>query len=126
MYSCKKCKSDFLDPLIERNDREKDILFGGVSLLCPHCGSDKIEYQKPRFCKFCGLRVSGKKDYCNDICEGLGIKYKKFQEEKRKKIEEFEVSKAIVEVDTYNKEHNTDYSYGEYFALKGLGGIIDN
>ncbi len=123
MYFCKKCKSEFKNPLIERGNGEWSIY--STVLLCPECGSDGIEYLPPVYCGFCGFQVSRGKSFCSETCKRMAEKYNRREKERKKKVEEFDVSKAIKEVDSYNKKHKTAYSYGQYFALKGLGDIID-
>ncbi len=127
MYNCKKCKAEFMSPLIERLRGAKRCDTHKVELLCPVCGSDNIDYIKPQYCYcgFCGQRIAAGANYCSDSCKRLARKYELLEQERKKKIADFEISKAIKEVDTYNKTHNTDYSYGKYFALKGLGGLDD-
>lgn len=119
MYECKNCKAEFSLPVVEFA-KSGDI--NDVVRYCPNCMSlhiDKIEVKKCAFCL--KERVSRGEKYCSDFCKRFGEESEKRSAERKRKVQEFDVAKAIVEVDEYNKKHRTSYSYGQYFALKGLG-----
>lgn len=119
MYECKKCKSEFSLPVVEFA-RSGDI--NDVVSYCPNCMSIHISKVEVKKCAFCLKKTALKGEkYCSDFCKKFGEESEKKSAESRKKVQEFDVAKAIIEVDEFNKEHRTNYSYGQYFALKGLG-----
>lgn len=125
MFECRKCGHEFRTARVDYTRHNLDAPPYEATLRCPECDSSELTYHPKKFCGFCGHEIPRNKKYCDEHCEKLGEWYRKREEEKKKKIYEFDVSKAIREVDEYNKTHSTDYSYGQYFALKGLGQLND-
>lgn len=119
MYECKKCKAEFSLPVVElapSGDLNEAVTY------CPNCMSVHIRKIEVKKCAFClkETALKGEK-YCSDICRKFGEESEKRSAENQKKKQAFDVAKAIKEVDEFNKIHRTNYSYGQYFALKGLG-----
>lgn len=126
MYECLNCGKTGNIPLIDYQRHDLTLPPWEAVLRCPKCKSTELKHIPKTFCGFCGQETKEGKKYCNHICEKLGEEYRKKQEEKRRLIQQFDVTRAIAEVDEYNRLHNTDYSYGKYFALKELGGLDDD
>ena len=124
MYECKDCKAEFETPVIDyetRDERCRPVTY------CPKCMSLNISYIESYYCAFCGaVRVAKGEVYCSDSCRRFGEEIERRMAERRAKIKDFEVTKAVAEVEEYNRTHGTKYSYGQYFALKGMGELDDN
>ncbi|MBO7217962.1 MAG: hypothetical protein J6V50_04600 [Clostridia bacterium] len=124
MYQCKNCKEEFSLPVVDyhiHRDINKAVSY------CPHCMSENISKIEVCYCAFCGENVVPKEQkYCDDTCKKLGEMLEKRRAEREKTVQQFNVQSAIKEVDDYNKAHGTNYTYGLYFALKGIGGLDDN
>ncbi len=126
MFKCKVCEKTFDHPKIRYISHGMDTPPFEMVSECPLCGRSEIEVKAQNFCFFCGLEIPEGQRYCNKSCERLGEPYRIRAEKRRAEIKGFEISKAVAEVTAYNKAHGTNYSYGKYFALKGLGKIHEN
>ena len=121
MYECKNCKSEFSLPVIEFA-KSGDI--NEVVTYCPNCMSVKIERVEAAYCACClKVKVPRGQKYCDKYCEKIGEELEARLRARRKKVAEFEVSKSVREVEEYNRQNGTKYSYGQYFALKGMGAL---
>ena len=125
MFICNKCGLSFETPAISYITHGLDTPPYESVVRCSSCLSTDIEFKAKSYCGFCGLEIKEGEKYCNSYCEKMGEEYFRREEERRKQIAEFDVSKAIAEVEEYNRTHGTNYSYGRYFALKGLGELDD-
>ena len=124
MYQCKNCNEEFSLPVVDyfvHRDLNRTVSY------CPYCMSENISKIEVFYCAFCGGNaVAADQKYCSDTCKRLGEMAEKLKIKKQKAVQEFNIDAAIKEVDAYNKAHGTSYSYGQYFALKGIGGLNDN
>lgn len=91
--------------------------------LCPGCHSDNYKELKQLYCGCCGIRIPSGSDYCGEECRRIGELMRKREMARQKQFESAGLSIALREVDRYNKEHGTRYSYGQYFSLKEQGCI---
>lgn len=125
MYKCKKCGDRFQTPDIVYESYNLDTPPYDRKVGCPACSSRNIDDYKPTYCANCGIEISDGETYCSNICSRLGEAARAREYENRRIVHDFDISRAIREVDSYNKEHSTKYSYGQYFALKGMGKLDD-
>lgn len=90
---------------------------------------------KVRYCKICGDMINlatGRTKYCSVECAKIGEKnkraefYLRLAEEKAEvePLNAYVLDEAEREVETYNKTHGTNYSYGWYQHLKKLGHLL--
>ena len=116
LYYCPDCRKEFEFVKISFQYSEK----GSEKLhLCPFCDSTNFKERKGVYCRYCGMRIGAHERYCSNACRRAGEKLFKKQEENQRKKLENPLFNAINEVDEYNKNHNCNLSYGQYFALKG-------
>ncbi len=117
MYYCSECRKEFEYVKIYFQETP-----GGYERfhLCPFCSGTDFYEKKGVFCKFCGGRINiPGKEYCCETCRRAGEKLFRRQEENKKKRLASPLYQAVCEVDEYNKTHNCNLSYGQYYALKG-------
>lgn len=91
---------------------------------CPFCHGTELLEKENCHCRFCGSRLEDSGEYCSDKCKKLGEKYYAEQTARRKLFSSSPVAAAVREIEEYNKANGTEYSYGQYFALKEQGGLI--
>ncbi len=124
MYYCRNCRKEFeFAKIYFEKQGEKENAFEKF-LLCPFCDSTDFFEQKGCYCRYCGIRLKVKgSEYCSHSCRKQGERL--FEKELRQKESRKASSlfNAIKEVDDYNKRTNCSLSYGQYFALKGVGRI---
>lgn len=125
MYKCHNCNEHFTTPEVYTERYNLDTPPYDKISKCPACGSVNFEVLKPTYCANCGVPIAEGESYCSDICRKLGEAARERERECRRIVHDFDVSRAIREVDAYNKKHGTNYSYGRYFALKGMGKLND-
>ena len=122
MYYCKNCRKEFEFAKIYFEKQGENAF--EKFLLCPYCDSTDFFEQKGCYCRYCGvrLRVRGR-EYCSYSCRKKGEELfaKELKRNERNKADI--LTNAIKEVDAYNKRTNCRLSYGQYFALKGVGRI---
>jgi len=116
LYYCPDCRKEF--EFVKVYYEERDGGFERVHL-CPFCDSTSFVEKKGAYCRYCGMRIGVKERYCSTTCRRAGEKLFKKQEERERKRKNDILYKSISEVDNYNKTHNCNLSYGQYFALKG-------
>ena len=121
MFKCKSCEKTFDAPKLRYITHGLDTPPYEAVSLCPLCGSSEIERQSKSYCYFCGLEAPEGQRYCSGYCKKQGEPYRIRAERRDKEIKSFRISKGLAEVEEYNRAHNTRLSYGQYFALKGLG-----
>ena len=121
MFKCKACEKSFNTPKVRYITHGLDTPPYEAVGLCPYCGGDEIERRVKRYCYFCGLEVADGRRYCSAYCKKQGEPYRKRAERRAAELKSFEISKGVAEVEAYNRRHKTKLSYGQYFALKGLG-----
>ena len=123
MYRCLDCKGEFCFVKIDVERHGLDTPPFARRSLCPYCESDNIIYDTEPHCRYCGSRLREKKDYCSADCRRRDYICRQMDEKRRKYLADSPLTAAIKEVESYNKEHGTRLTYGQYFALKD-GGYI--
>lgn len=87
-------------------------------IYCPFCKSSEVYEKTTLHCKCCGIKLnSDKKDYCSPECAKKGKKLWELQAKKQMLYFSNPINTIVREVISYNKEHKTNYSYGQYVAL---------
>lgn len=93
---------------------------------------------EPRNCRICGNKffaTSAKQIFCSVECRKEGKKrynrqyvsgryYEQKSKKQKREKQKKSLDATIREIEQYNTEHGTRYSYGRYVALKRLG-VID-
>ncbi len=123
MLYCKKCGYYFERPVTVYEKHGFSHPPYEKSLACPSCGGNDFSERITTHCRCCGSKL-GKADeeYCSQGCRERGEKLWK-REQKRKKLEfENPINVIIRELMQYNHTRGTDYSYGQYVALKAMEG----
>ena len=124
MYYCKNCRKEFFYARVYNQWQGGEN--GGYErfLLCPFCNSTDFFEKRGEYCSYCGmpLKLPGRK-YCSVSCQKNGERlYEKEQKRKEKRKSDGLIT-SITEVADYNKRTGNRLSYGQYFALKGVGAI---
>ncbi len=74
--------------------------------------------EKVLHCRCCGARLpAGRTEYCNGQCKSRGMKLWRAEQVRRRKWLTDPIGVTLKRIDTYNKEHGTDYSYGQFVSL---------
>lgn len=115
MHYCPDCKTFIEDPII------KNYKISGKRVkkrLCPVCFSELTE-ASPEYCLYCGNRLgeSSAGGYCNSTCRRLGLKLWTRELVRRKKIKDDPIARILRLLTSYNRDHGTRYSYGQFVAL---------
>ncbi len=121
MYHCKTCGGKFLTP-------QKIYETHGFStppyeeiFICPICNSSAFKKITHTHCRCCGaLLINTEKEYCSKACKQKGEKLWKQQMERFKLEFDSPLNVILREIKAYNSENGTNYSYGQYVALKFL------
>lgn len=118
MYYCKNCRSEFESPEIFRETHGLSSPPFENFCVCPFCKSTDFKEMEIKYCHACGARLYGENgDYCNDSCRTTATRLKKREIIRRKFLNENPLTVLMREVEKYNKEHKTKYSYGQYVAI---------
>ncbi len=91
--------------------------------VCPYCGSSNYKKTALNFCKCCGARMLGSGDYCSAACEVRAEKIRRRELSRKNFYAADPVMQAVRQAEAYNKEHNTDYSYGQLVAIGVLNTV---
>ena len=85
---------------------------------CPLCGSGNIKEKAVSYCRCCGARLGNtEKEYCSPSCRKRGEEMRRREIKKKKLIFSSPLFETVREVDEYNRNNGTDYSYGQYVTL---------
>ena len=118
MYICYDCSGEFETP---ENLVEKHLLDAPpyeVSYVCPFCNSSNFKVKSHSHCCCCGAKLPNTdSEFCSNECRNKGIKLWKNEFKRRKQLLINPINVIIRELENYNKEHNTNYSYGQYVAI---------
>ena len=117
MYFCINCNGEFEKP-------KKEIERHGFSeppyeefSVCPFCKSIDIIEIHSVYCKCCGIKLkSNKSNYCSKECENKWIKLMKMDLKRKKEYYNNPLNSLVRELKEYNKNNNTELSYGQYIA----------
>ncbi|MBE6787818.1 MAG: hypothetical protein E7537_05665 [Ruminococcaceae bacterium] len=120
MYYCHDCKTKFSAPakIIEKHGLTSPPF--ETICVCPNCKSQNYEKEPTHYCHCCGIKLSNTKNkYCSSDCKYKATKL--FRKEKDYKQQQLEspVYTAVRAVDSYNRSHNSKFSYGQFFATVG-------
>ena len=115
MYYCTDCKIYVEDP------KYKNFKISGKrerQALCPVC-LKKLVNAEPDYCRYCGNRLYAAENdgYCSDTCRRMGKRLWTKEINRRKKIKTDPIARILRMLTSYNKEHNTKYSYGQFVSL---------
>lgn len=119
MYYCPDCGCEFEVP-------EKIFEHHGLTsppferiTVCPDCRGTEFYEKSSTHCRCCGSKLSeNQKDYCSEACKSKGMKMWK-REQKRRHIRNISpINLFVAELEHYNKENQTAFSYGQYEAKK--------
>ncbi|MBO4733063.1 MAG: hypothetical protein J5662_01165 [Clostridia bacterium] len=115
MYYCTDCDIFIEDPKL------KNFKIAGKKekrALCPVCGGE-LTVAQPEYCRYCGRKLTSDSPdaYCNDNCRRLGRKLWTREIIRRRKIKEDPIARILRMLTSYNREHNTKYSYGQFVSL---------
>lgn len=118
MYYCPECGLEFSAP-------KKDFETHGYNsppfesiYCCPNCNGTSFYEKITTHCRCCGAKIgNNKKDYCSDVCEKKGEKLWMREIKRRKMHLTHPLFSMVREVNLYNSENGTNYSYGQYIAL---------
>lgn len=115
MYHCKDCGFEFLyaATTFERH---------GLALppfekmqVCPNCKSHNFEKSKISHCRCCGRRINkANAEYCSKECKTKGEFMWREQARRRKLYENSSLISIARQLDEYNKQHKTHYTYGNF------------
>ncbi|MBE6750097.1 MAG: hypothetical protein E7560_02920 [Ruminococcaceae bacterium] len=118
MFYCDNCGAQFEEPkkVLETHGNATppyEKLF-----ICPFCKSCLFHEKSNTHCRCCGakLKVAGT-DYCSDTCRQQGIKLREKERKRKRLLSSHPINEIIRQLEIYNKEHNTNYSYGQFVAL---------
>lgn len=118
MYYCQNCRSEFETPDIITETHGLSSPPFEKTCVCPFCNSTDFTKITVRYCHACGARLYGDNDvYCNDSCRLTATRLQEKETKRRKALEESPLKILIREVEKYNNEHNTKFSYGQYVTL---------
>lgn len=118
MYYCKNCGLDFEEPKKTYETHQfSDVPFE-LLYICPNCKSSNFREKVMTHCRCCGGRLpKGCDEYCCDSCRTKGEKMWQREVRLRHKALKDPLKMIVRECILYNKEHQTNYSYGQYVAL---------
>ena len=118
MFYCKSCGYEF--------DRPQKIYesHGFASppyeeiCICPNCKSADIREKNITHCRCCGAKLmNGTTGYCSEACKIRGENLQNLERKKRKLLEESPLNEIVRMTTAYNRQNNTNYSYGQYVAF---------
>lgn len=115
MYYCTDCNIFVEDP------KFKNFKISGrieKRAFCPVCGK-KLVFSSPEYCRYCGRRLADTTTdgYCDDYCRRHGKKLWTREIRRRKKIKDDPIARILRMLTSYNNEHKTRYSYGQFVSL---------
>ena len=118
MYYCKECGYEFEKP-------DKNFENHGFSnppyektFICPACKSTNFYKIITTHCRCCGAKLAkGISEYCSKACKEKGEKMWNNQLKRKKILLDSPINKFVKELEIYNKQNGTSYSYGQYAAI---------
>ncbi|MEE1240092.1 MAG: hypothetical protein UHO61_09255 [Acutalibacteraceae bacterium] len=118
MYYCLNCGFEFENAEIFTETHGLTFPPFEERLCCPFCASGNIKTKDISYCRCCGARLGhSEKEYCSPSCRKRGEEMRRREIKKKKLIFSSSLFKTVREVDEYNKNNHTDYSYGQYVTL---------
>lgn len=118
MYYCNNCENEFVKPTKVLETHGLSTPPFEVFYLCPFCNSNNFKEVEIKYCRCCGARIkNGTASFCSTECKITAQKLRLAEYKKTKQLTESPLIILIREVESYNKSHQTNYSYGQYVAL---------
>lgn len=115
MYYCTDCKMFIEDPKfkIRKSGGKKETY-----ALCPICLNELI-MSAPEYCRYCGTRLTGEErdGFCTENCRRLGRRLWTKEMRRRRKFKDDPIARILRMLTSYNREHKTRYSYGQFVSL---------
>ncbi len=123
MFYCKKCGCSFEAPHTSYESHGLKNPPYEKSLVCPSCKGTDFYERVSTHCRCCGAQLKkGQKEYCSQKCSERGKKLWESQAKHKNYAELDPINIIIRELMEYNRRKGTDYSYGQYVALKAMRG----
>lgn len=119
MYTCLECSFEFKNA-IKITERHTLTAPPYESIyVCPNCKSGDYVKKEISHCRCCGAKLTdGKKEYCSDSCKEKGEKLWLKEIKRKQLLSDSNIYRLVREVEEYNKNNRTKYSYGQYVAFK--------
>lgn len=118
MYYCKNCTGEFITAETVTETHGLPTPPYEEMLHCPLCGSNDYYEKTVKHCHCCGAKIiGGEGEYCSSTCRNKGERMWSEQIDKNRKMYVSEINKALREVEAYNEENRTNYSYGQFVAI---------
>ena len=118
MYCCQDCGKEFeyVEVVFERHGLTTPP-YERIKL-CPFCHSSNFNEKKENHCRFCGSKLRGDGEFCSSLCKKRGTKLEEQDQKRRDFLKNSLIMKSVLEVEEFNRKNKTNYSYGQYFAMK--------
>lgn len=118
MYYCLECGCEFENPVKHTEKHGMTNPPYENIYVCPRCKTTNYTKAYTSHCRCCGAKLrSSENDYCSDECRLRGERLRKKELKRKKLIEDSPLYRFVREVESYNKQKGTKYSYGKYAAL---------
>lgn len=118
MYYCHDCGSHFEKPCKTYSTHSFTSPPYEKIYCCPSCKSESISEKNTTHCRCCGAKLRrGAVEYCSDACKNKGEKLWKKEIKRRQLSSSNPINLIMRELESYNKAHGTNYSYGQYVAI---------
>ena len=118
MYHCQDCERKFNEGELTLETHCLATAPFERVYCCTHCGGQNYRKTSKTHCLCCGARLGqGGQEYCNENCRIRGKKM--WEGEMKRRRLNFASPLAVItrEIEEYNRENKTQYSYGQYVAF---------
>ena len=118
MYYCSDCGCEFETAATLTETHGFDYPPFEERRSCPFCGSRNIKEKTVFYCRCCGARLAKQeKEYCSPSCRKKGEQMRRREMKRKRLVFSSPLFETVREVDEYNRNNATDYSYGQYVTL---------
>lgn len=118
MYYCNDCGYEFCEPEIQFEMHGLTSPPYEKLSVCPACKSGSISEKIKTHCRCCGARLAKEDtEYCSNICREKGEKLRNKERNRRKLQKSSPINQILKQASEYNKNHHTNYSYGQFVTL---------
>ena len=118
MYYCPDCGYEFETALKLVETHSLSAPPFEEIYLCPCCKGKNFYEKILNHCRCCGAKLLKMgTDYCSQNCRIRGEKLWKKEMIRRKLNFDNPINIIVKEIDSYNANNKTNYSYGQYVAL---------